>query len=589
MKEYILSVNPCIYGLNYHDPGAAIISDGEVLFAIEEERLNGIKGSKGLFPSLAIQACLDYCGITKNQINCVTLGYNPDMWMQRLQLELDDIVSKNMSHHSIEAKNVMERIIDSNLVERYKFYKNLDNVINLMKSKTGIDNATFKFFDHHLCHVASSYEYSHFDEAVGVVIDGIGENECTTIWEIRNHKYKKIMSIKYPNSLGYFYAIATKFLGFEPWHHEGKTMALAAYGHENRELMEKLDKVIRCEKDVYDVSEFIISNSTNYLMIDEEKALQSLENVLGIKRRKNNEPVEDIYKDFAWAVQNILEKAVVKLIDYAVNITGMKNVCVAGGIFMNCKMNMVVREQSSLTNYFVQPLAGDMGLILGSGILASNKFPSSELSLYLGNEYSDEEIEAVLKKEGVTYYWSADIAKEVATLLSEGKIVCWFEGRMECGARALGGRSILGDPRTIHMSDKINETVKHREVWRPFACSVLEEHFAEIFEKYEHGKKYSFMIEAFKVNKEWTGRIPAVIHRADGTSRPQMVSKDSNPLYHSLIEKFYSLTGCPLVLNTSFNDKGQPIVLTPQLAIDFLHNNNVDALAIGNFLVLQNN
>lgn len=586
-REYILSINPCIYGLNYHDPGAAIISDGEILFAIEEERLNGIKGSKGVFPELSIKTCLDYCGIDKNQISCITIGYNPELWMKRLQLELDNIIDTYYENKKVESKRIMNRIIDSNLVDRYKFYIDIENVKNLIVKKIGIDGSEIKFYDHHMSHIASSYECSQFTDAVGIVVDGIGECECTTIWEIHDHLYSRIETINYPNSLGYFYAIATKFLGFEPWHHEGKTMALAAYGQKDDEIYDKLEQVIDLEQTIYDVGQFIYSNSTNYLMIDEEMALQSLEKLVGFSRRCEGEPIEQKYIDFAWAVQNILERAVVNLVNYATSKTGIKNVCVAGGIFMNCKMNMVVREKANLKAYFVQPLAGDMGLVIGAGLLASSMNNVSELSLDLGPEYKDEEIEMVLKNTQLAYVKDDDIARSVAKLIAEQKIVCWFEGRMESGARALGNRSILADPRTIEMSDKINEQVKHREVWRPFACSVLEEYCEDIFENYSSGSSYPFMIEAFKVKKKWINRIPAVIHKIDKTSRPQTVSKKNKPLYYAMIDHFRKITGCPLVLNTSFNDRGQPIVMSPKLAVEFLMNNQVDALAIGNYLVYK--
>lgn len=564
-SEYILSINPCIYGMNYHDPGAAIILDGEILFAIEEERLNGIKGSKGIFPELSIKACLDYCGIDKNQISCITIGYNPKLWMKRLQLELVDIIDKCQENQEVESRKVMNRIIDSNLVDRFKFYSDYENVKNLIMKKTGIEGSEIRFFDHHMSHIASSYECSQFDDAVGIVVDGIGECECTTIWEIHDHIYSRIETINYPNSLGYFYAIATKFLGFEPWHHEGKTMALAAYGQRDDKIYNKLEKIINIENMIYDVGQFIYSNSTNYLMVDEEMALQSLEKIVGFSRRCDNSPIEQKYMNFAWAVQDILERAVVNLVNYAIRKTGIKNVCVAGGIFMNCKMNMVVRENANLKDYFVQPLAGDMGLVIGAGLLASSINNVSELSLDLGPEYKDEEIEMALKNAQLTYSKEDNIALSVAQMLAEQKIVCWFEGRMESGARALGSRSILADPRTIEMSDKINERVKHREVWRPFACSVIEEYGEDIFENYKIGSSYPYMIEAFKVKEEWINRIPAVIHKADKTSRPQTVSKKKKPLYYAMIDQFRKLTGCPLVLNTSFNDKGQPIVMTPKL------------------------
>lgn len=198
-SEYILSINPCIYGMNYHDPGAAIILDGEILFAIEEERLNGIKGSKGIFPELSIKACLDYCGIDKNQISCITIGYNPELWMKRLQLELVDIIDKCQENQEVESRKVMNRIIDSNLVDRYKFYSDYENVKNLIMKKTGIEGSEIRFFDHHMSHIASSYECSQFDDAVGIVVDGIGECECTTrdVDVYSNYEYVNELNLDY--------------------------------------------------------------------------------------------------------------------------------------------------------------------------------------------------------------------------------------------------------------------------------------------------------------------------------------------------------------------------------------------------------
>lgn len=288
----------------------------------------------------------------------------------------------------------------------------------------------------------------------------------------------------------------------------------------------------------------------------------------------------------AWAVQNILEKSIIELINWAIQATGITNVCAAGGVFMNCKMNMVVRENSLAKNYFVQPLAGDAGLVIGAGLLATkSNFKGSFSGLNLGPEYSDEEIEAVLCAAGVKYRKADDLAYEVAQFIAQGKIVGWFEGRMEMGARALGSRSILADPRDPNMSDRINYLIKHREKWRPFACSVLEDFCDDIFENYDCEKAFPFMIEAFKVKEAWVKKIPAVVHRADGTSRPQTVNKNVKPLYYGMINHFKDITGCPLVLNTSFNDKGQPIVMSPELAVDFHKRIPIDVLAIGSFLV----
>ena len=536
---------------------------------------------------------MEYCKLTWDDIDGIAIGYDPLLWQDRLQLEMNAILDrrknsepdKNDCRHS--AREIMDKIISSNLVNRYSFFKDVNNVKKLVKDKLEIDrDIPISFYEHHLAHIASSYEVSGFQDAVGIVVDGIGETATTTIWKIQNHKYEKLLQLDYPNSLGYYYAVMTKYLGFTPWCHEGKTMALAAYGQEEISLQEKMHQIIDVSKDIYDVASFIEENAAEFLMIDEAKAIKSLEEILGVPARKSEDDLTDIHQNIAWSVQNTLEKAVVNLVNYGIKMTGIKNVCVAGGIFMNCKMNMIVRENSLAEHYFVQPLAGDLGLCIGSGLLMStHMFANEYKNIYFGPDFSNEEILEVLERRGAKFEKCEDISYRVAELIAKGKIVCWFEGRMEMGARALGGRSILADPTRSYMSDKINMIVKHREVWRPFACSVLEEFCDSIFENYEAGNSYPFMIEAFKVKEEWIGRIPAVIHRADNTSRPQSVSKGQNPLYHRMISYFYELTGCPLVLNTSFNDKGQPIIMSPDMAVDFFDKIQVDALAVGDFII----
>lgn len=594
-REVILSINPCVYGLNYHDPSIAIIIDGEVAYGIEEERINGIKGSKGMFPINSIKESFKYCGISWNDVTGIAVGYNPKLWMKRLDLELtkiinDNVVVDNTKFHYKTAA-IMDRIIAANITNRYQFFDDEERVKQLLYEKcevpSGLD-VPICFYEHHLSHVASSYTLSGFSEAVGVIVDGIGETAATSLWKISNGKYDKILQLDYPNSLGYFYALATRFLGFEPWCHEGKTMALAAYGKKDIKIYSLLETIVNVNEEIYDVSRFINDNAKDFLMVDEEKAVESLERALGFASRKKDDPITKNHANFAWAVQSILERCVLNLVNYAVKMTGISNVCAAGGVFMNCKMNMVVREKSLANRYYVQPLAGDLGLVIGSGMLMSNCVKQEKCTcIDFGPDYSDIEIERALAPRNIKYVICDDIANNVAELLVAGKIVCWFEGRMEMGARALGSRSILADPRDATMSDKINELVKHREKWRPFACSVLEEHCAEIFENYEMGKSYPFMIEAFTVRNEWKKRIPAVIHKADNTSRPQSVNSADKALYHRMISRFYQLTGCPLVLNTSFNDKGQPIIMTPDLALDFFEKIPVDALAIGNYLLLR--
>lgn len=258
------------------------------------------------------------------------------------------------------------------MIHRYEFFSDYYIVSKYLLNQCGFSSdIKIKFYAHHLAHIASSFEVSNYGCATGIVIDGIGEVAATTIWKIENHNYELIKQIDYPNSLGYFYAVATKYLGFEPWHHEGKTMALAAYGHNNQIINEKLSTIFTFKEGIYDCSEFIYRNSSLFLMVDLDKAIYELEQLFAVKARNSNEEINQFHMDFAYAVQSILETSVINLINYGINSTGISKVCVAGGIFMNCKMNMIVREQSKAADYFVQPLAGDLGLVIGSGLLLS--------------------------------------------------------------------------------------------------------------------------------------------------------------------------------------------------------------------------
>lgn len=479
-REILLGINPCIYGLNYHDPAVVVLIDGRVVFGVEEERCNRVKHSKGVFPSLALAECLTYCNLTWDDIDAVVIGYEPALWMNRLNLELLDIINPFVSCVSnsiqIRGSEIVEKIIRTNIVDRYTFFRSQENVRKLIIEKcSALETTKVMFCEHHLAHIASSYEVSGFSEAVGIVVDGIGETAVTTLWRIQNHQYEKILQIDYPNSLGYFYAIATKFLGFEPWGGEGKTMALAAYGKKNKEIADRLKSAFTLNGAFYDVSHFMHNHNAGFLMMNEDELIHELEALLGFSAREKDASITDEHIDFAWFVQDYLERSVIRLINYAVQKTGIVNVCAAGGVFMNCKMNMVIRETSEATNFYVQPLSSDIGLTVGAGLYhTSQKHRFCMNSLDLGPEYSDNEIEEALIRSSFKSIVPIDLASTVAEFIAEGKIVCWFEGKMEMGARALGSRSILANPQIPSMSDKINKMIKHREKWRPFACSILE-------------------------------------------------------------------------------------------------------------------
>lgn len=349
-NEILLGINPCIYGLNYHDPSVVVFINGEVVFGIEEERCNRIKGSKGMFPSSAIKQSLIHCNLTWDDIDAIVIGYDPALWMDRLNLEILDIIQKcknDTDINSICGSRLIDSIINTNIIDRYSFFRCQGNVRKLIIQKCSApETIEVLFCEHHLAHIASSYESSGFYNAVGVVVDGIGESAVTTLWQINNHRYKKILQLDYPNSLGYFYAVATRFLGFEPWRDEGKTMALAAYGKMNEDISDRLKDYLTINGDFYDASNLIRNHSAGFLMMNEEEIIGVLESLLGFSAREKNAPITKKHMDFAWFVQNYLERSIISLINYTIRTTGISNVCTAGGVFMNCKMNMIVREKS---------------------------------------------------------------------------------------------------------------------------------------------------------------------------------------------------------------------------------------------------
>lgn len=388
--------------------------------------------------------------------------------------------------------------------------------------------------------------------------------------------------------MGYFYAAATAFLGFKPWCDEGKVMALAPYGKYNEKIFDKMKKVVSFGEGRYDVSFFIEKCIVNGLALDIEKAIEVFEEYFEIPRRSGE--ITAIYEDIAFAVQTYIEKIVLEMIDFWSEKTGITEVCLAGGLFMNCKLNMVVREQAKVSNLFVQPVAGDAGTSVGAVYYELSDYKLKLNSLALGNSYSNEEVKNFLDTQtSISYKYMDDdnLCNEVVNYMLENKIICWFQGAAEFGARALGNRSLLMDPRKVVNADIMNEKIKHREKWRPFACSMLYEYANEILENFSYDYRPFFMIEAYKVKDEWREKISAVIHQVDYTTRPQLVKKEYYPLYHKLIQQFFDVTGVPLIMNTSFNDKGEPIVLSPQNAMDFFRKSAADVLVMENYIITK--
>ena len=445
---------------------------------------------------------------------------------------------------------------------------------NRFRQMFGPVKARFRFVDHHLAHAISAYAFSGFDDAAVLVLDGRGAWEATSLWHGRDGRLEHVWTIPWPNSLGLFYAQFTQYLGFQPYSDEWKVMGLAPYG----------------EPGVY-LRDFIVPDDNPYrvaarLLIGKDSAPTAvIEAKLG-KARVPESEIDPRHRNLAFAVQDCCEHAMMNLARAAMQETTCRNLCLAGGVALNSKANGKILASGIADGLFIQPAAGDDGVCLGAALApysdSGGKLPVRRMRhAYLGASIDDSEIEKVLQTYKIRATPVNDPAKCAAELLANGKILGWFQGRMEFGPRALGSRSILADPRDPEMNAKVNNAVKFREWWRPFAPSLLAEIAGEYLESVNDSP---FMILTSQVKPEKRSVIPSVTH-VDGSARPQTVEKEINPLYWKLIDEFGKRTGVPVIMNTSFNLRGEPIVCTPTDAIRTFYSSGMDALVIGSFLI----
>jgi carbamoyltransferase len=552
-------------GINYSqmkDASACIVRDGELIHAVAEERLTRVKHD-GAFPRRAIESCLAAASVRAEEVDYVCFGWPPVR--KAFAHDLSDFVT---GKHPVDYVNVASSV-------RYFVSMSRQNGgARFFEEYFGPTRARFRFVDHHLAHAISAYAYSGFDDTAVLVLDGRGAWEATSLWHGRDGKIEHIWTIPWPNSLGLFYAQFTGYLGFQPYSDEWKVMGLAPYGEAGIDLAE----FITPNKVPYKVSSGLLlgRNSAPYAR---------LESRFGRVRVAESEIAES-HKNLAFAVQDACEQAMLTLARDAVAKTRSRNLCLAGGVALNSKANGKILSAGIVDRIFVQPAAGDDGVCLGAALVpymeGGGKLPVRKMRhAYLGPQSSDTEIESALKTYKIPHTRVSDPAVAAAEMLSEGKILGWVQGRIEFGPRALGARSILADPRDPEMNAKVNNAVKFREWWRPFAPSML----SEVARDYvESAYDSPFMILTAQVKPEKRSVIPSVTH-VDGSARPQTVERDVNPLYWRLIQQFGERTGVPVVMNTSFNLRGEPIVCTPTDAVRTFFSSGMDALVIGNYVV----
>jgi carbamoyltransferase len=557
-----------------HEASCSLIKDGHIKIVLEEERLNREKHT-WKYPENAIKHCLAQEGITIHDIAKITFFWSPEreVWgnLQHVCKYFPQSLNLLKASSGGGELSFRRRVSAMRQVGRQ-----LQRQFNLSKTPR------VEFVEHHLGHAASVFFVSPFKEAAILTIDGRGESTTTLLSVGQNNKIQKIKEIKVPHSLGHFYAAITDYLGFRPFFDEWKVMGMSAYGKDT--FVKDFEQLIT----LTDEGGFRLN--LKYFRFHTHGQHQWLSDLFFQKfgpSRKNNDSYDQRHFDIAYALQKMVERTGVHLAKHLYGITGLPNLCLTGGVVLNCLMNKKIIEETGFKEYFFQPIANDAGTSFGSALyyyhqLANGPRNSQFHSVYLGNEFSNEEIERVLKDKGVNYRKSDNIAKETAQCIADGKIVGWFQGRMEAGPRALGNRSITVDPRDANMKDRLNARVKKREFYRPFAPSVLEERVNDYFIMPKN-QPSPYMILIGDVREEKKSVIPAVTH-ADGTARVHTVNKQINPRYWQLIAEFEKLTGVAVLINTSFNEN-EPIVCTPEHAVGCFLRTEFDVLAIGDFLV----
>lgn len=584
----------------YHDSAAALLKDGDIVAAAQEERFSR-KKHDARFPLNAMNYCLAEAGISLAQVDQVAFYDKPFLKFERL-LE---------TYHAFAPRGFKSFRMAMPLWLREKLFQKDLLAKELKQLEPGVNWVDrLLFSEHHLSHAASAFFPSPFDEALVLTMDGVGEWTTTSAAIGRGNSLEIVKEIHFPHSLGLLYSAFTYYLGFRVNSGEYKVMGLAPYG-EPKYAQTILDHLVDLKPDgSYRLDQSYFDYCTGLTMTNAK-----FDALFGAPPRKPEDPLTQREMDLAASVQAVTEEAVLRMTRALREETGLENLCLAGGVALNCVANGKVLRDGQFKQVWVQPAAGDAGGALGAALAAHHLYrdqPRSPRSgqdsmqgSYLGPLYAQADIEARLSAVGAKFSVlpDADLIDRTASLLASENVVGWFQGRMEFGPRALGGRSILGDPRSTKMQSVLNLKIKYRESFRPFAPSVLREHVAEWFEL-DQDSPYMLMVAdvahthrintvdadegLFGIEKLKVPRstIPAVTH-VDYSARIQTVHADTNPRYHALISSFYDKTGCPVLINTSFNVRGEPIVCTPEDAFRCLMGTGMDVLVIGNCVLMQ--
>ena len=559
----------------YHDSAAAILKDGHVVAAVEEERFSRKKFDDG-FPRMAIDWCLKEARITPEQINSIAFYDKPVLKFERL---LDNYIA-------VAPKGLYSFL---NVIPKW-LHKRLWIKEEIKKHMRGYQGDII-FPEHHMSHAAHTFFTSPFDKAAILTVDGVGEWSTSSFGFAENTSIKLTNDIRWPHSIGMFYSAFTYFLGFKVNEGEYKLMGLSAYGKPKY-----YDLILNEILDVKNDGSLHLNMKYFAFTYDKVMTNQKFAELFGIPRREEDDKAEQIHYDIAASAQKILEDIMLKMVNHVHKKTGMKNLCLGGGVALNGVANYRILKEGPFEGVHIPPSPGDGGSAVGCAqylhyihnkqkwIIEQDHAKRIQENIYVGPSFSNDEIKSFLEENDIDYEYHEreKLLETTANLISEQNIVGWYQGKMEWGPRALGNRSILADPREGKMKDILNEKIKHRESFRPFAPSILEEYVSEYFD-IDVTSPYMLLVAPVKKPE----KIPAVTH-VDGTGRLQTVSKKTNPLYYDLINKFYKITGVPVIVNTSMNVMGEPIVTSPEEAFKMWARTDMDNLVMGNYLISEN-
>jgi carbamoyltransferase len=576
----------------YHDSAAALLSDGRIVAAAQEERFSRRKNDER-FPRNAVTFCLKQAGLDVSQLDAVVFYDKPIIKFTRMLESYLAVAPGGWS--------TFPRVLPTWLGEKLNLRGTLRYEMPGLRNECPI-----LFTEHHQSHAASAFFPSPFEEAAILTVDGVGEWATTTVGIGRGNDLKILQELRFPHSLGLLYSAFTAYCGFRINSGEYKLMGLAPYGEPRF-----VDTIYQHLVEVKEDGSLKLNLEYFSFLRDLRMTNTQFNALFGGPPRPPETPVEQRHMDVARSIQVVTEQIMLKLARHARELTGQRNLCLAGGVALNCVANGIIQREKIFDRIWIQPAAGDAGGALGAALAVwhlrkeapqprSVQQPDAMQGAFLGPEFSDDEIEAVLQQHGAVYQRLSEpeLLTRVTDLLANEKVVGWVQGRMEFGPRALGHRSILGDPRSPRMQSVLNLKVKFRESFRPFAPAVLEERAAEFFEL-DCPSPYMLVVapvhprqriahhtpaNGLERLKQIRSRIPAVTH-VDYSARVQTISTRQNPLFHALLQRFEQKTGCPVLVNTSFNVRGEPVVCTPDDAYRCFVNTEMDHLAIGNFLL----